>query len=141
MNTKRGITRDHLQHRRKLSVPSPQRPIHLPSTHPPYPLTMESFYRWYAEQGCSTPPRTPNVSKASEKAEATISSESDPDSYYSDYFDNKQPTTIETRSLAVPYISPNHLHTKHILNTPRLDERRSHCEQKRREWRENDLIP
>jgi hypothetical protein len=35
-NTKRGVTRDHLQHRRKLSVPSLQSPIH-----PPYPLTME----------------------------------------------------------------------------------------------------
>jgi hypothetical protein len=56
MNTKRGLTRDHLQHRRKLSVPSPQRPpvIHHPPTLPP-PLTMESFYRWYAEQGCPTP--------------------------------------------------------------------------------------
>jgi hypothetical protein len=31
---KRDITRDHLQHRRKLSVPSPQRLIHPPSTHP-----------------------------------------------------------------------------------------------------------
>jgi hypothetical protein len=47
MSTKRCITRDYLQHRIKLSVPSPQRLIH-----PPYPLTMESFYRWYAEQGC-----------------------------------------------------------------------------------------
>jgi hypothetical protein len=34
MNTKRGLTRDHLQHRIKLSVPSPQRLIHPPSTHP-----------------------------------------------------------------------------------------------------------
>jgi hypothetical protein len=34
INTKRGITRDHLRHRRKLSVPSPQRLIHPPSTHP-----------------------------------------------------------------------------------------------------------
>jgi hypothetical protein len=35
MNTKRGLTRDQLQHRRiKLSVPSPQRLIHPPSTHP-----------------------------------------------------------------------------------------------------------
>jgi hypothetical protein len=53
----------------------------------------------------------------------------------------KQPRTTGTRTLAVPYISTNHLHTKHILNTPRLDERRPHCEHKRREWRENDLIP
>jgi hypothetical protein len=55
--------------------------------HPPYPLTMESFYRWYAEQGCPTPNPdyswTSNVTKAREKAEATISSESDSDSYYS----------------------------------------------------------
>jgi hypothetical protein len=57
INTKRDIIRDHLQHRRSLSVPSPpQRPIHLPSTN------------------C--------VSKAREKAEATFSSESDSDSYY-----------------------------------------------------------
>jgi dipeptidase len=45
---------------------------------------------------------------------------------------HKQPRTIGTRTLvAVPYISTNHLHTKHIPNTPRLDERRSHCEHKR----------
>jgi hypothetical protein len=25
---------------------------HPPTIHPPYPLTMESFYRWYAVQGC-----------------------------------------------------------------------------------------
>jgi hypothetical protein len=55
---------------------------------------------------------------------------------------HKQPRTIgRTRTLAVHYISTNHLHTKHILNTPRLDEMRPHCEHKRREWRENDLIP
>ena len=54
----------------------------------------------------------------------------------------KQLRTTGTRTLAVvPYISTNHLHAKHILNTPRLDERRPHCEHKRREWRENDLIP
>jgi hypothetical protein len=54
---------------------------------------------------------------------------------------HKQPRTIESRTLAVPYISTDHLHTKHILNTPRLDEMRPHCEHKRREWQENDLIP
>jgi hypothetical protein len=54
----------------------------------------------------------------------------------------KQPRTTGTRTLAVPYISTNHLHTKHILNTPsRLNAKRPHCEHKRREWRENDLIP
>jgi hypothetical protein len=213
---------------------------------------MESFYRWYAEQGCSTPNPdyswTPNVSKAREKAEATISSESDSDSHYSIVqrhhiqhlptptwghplrrvstqlkhaikhqlgnvehealrkveaqhprhvnprrrvgkkkpldprprqtpkktkrneerrveskihkrphqrrkrfkhnrrtypgtdqrqvckTQRKQPRTIGTRTLAVHYISTNHLHTKHILNTPRLDEMRPHCEHKRREW-------
>jgi hypothetical protein len=31
---------------------------------------------------------------------------------------NKQPRTKGTRTLAVPYISTNHLHIKHILNTP-----------------------
>jgi hypothetical protein len=64
---------------------------HPPTIHPPYPLTMESFYRWYAEQGCPKPDPdyswTPNVSKAPEKAQATISSESDSDSHYSGRFD------------------------------------------------------
>ena len=54
---------------------------------------------------------------------------------------SKQPRTTGTKTLAVPYISTNHLHIKHIMNTPRLDERRPHREHKRREWRENDLIP
>jgi hypothetical protein len=77
---------------------------HSPTIHPPYPLTMESFYRWYAEQGCSTPNPdyswTPNVCKAREKAETTISSESDSDSHYSDRFD----------SAKAPYSTPPNTH-------------------------------
>jgi hypothetical protein len=250
--------------------------------HPPYPLTMESFYRWYAEQGCpkidddySYGPQS--VSKACEEAEVTLSSESDSDSYYSDCFeivsardptppnahrgtataqsvqsietcyntpvghfhveqeahrkikvqprryvnprrvgkkkpldprprqtptkvkryaqptqlrasdtprrneeerrvelnihkqplqrrksrrsrhrrtypgtDHRQvrktqpkqpPRTIGTRTLVVPYISTYHIHTKYLLNSPRLAEKKPHCEHKRREWRNNDLIP
>jgi hypothetical protein len=250
----------------KKAEPAQPTETHPLTIHPPYPLTMESFYRWYEEQGCPTPNPdyswTPTVSKAIEKTEATISYESDSDSYHSDYFDSakapdptptnahmgtpttqsvhsieecyktpvgyfhyvedeayrkvevqyprhvnqsrvrkkkpldprprqtptkakrneerrveskihkqphqrrkgrrfkhnrrtypgtdqrqvcktqhKQPKTIGTRTLAVPYISTNHPHTKHILNTPRLDERRPHCEHKHRERRENDLIP
>jgi predicted XRE-type DNA-binding protein len=76
-HTKRGTTRDHLQHRRKLSVPSPQRLLHSPSTHPTPSPTPNPDYSW-----------TPNVTKSREKAEATISSESASDSYYSDCFDS-----------------------------------------------------
>jgi hypothetical protein len=64
---------------------------------------MESFYRWYAEQGCPTPNPdyswTPNVTKAREKAEATISSESDSDFYYSDCLDSaKAPDPAPTNA-------------------------------------------
>jgi hypothetical protein len=54
---------------------------------------------------------------------------------------HKQPRTIGTRTLAVPYIISTHqTYTEHTY-TPRLDKMRPHCEHKRREWRENDLIP
>jgi hypothetical protein len=89
IHTKRGTTRDHPQHRRKLTQPTETHP---PTIHLPYPLTMESFYRWYAEQGFPTPNPdyswTPTVSKAREEAEVTLSSESDSDSYHSDRFDS-----------------------------------------------------
>jgi hypothetical protein len=59
----------------------------------PYPLTMESFYSWYAEQGCpkinddySYGPQP--VSKACEEAEVNFSSESDSHSRYLDCFDS-----------------------------------------------------
>jgi hypothetical protein len=84
---------------------------------------MESFYRWYEEQGCPTPNPdyswTPNVSKAREKAEAAISSESDSDSYFSDYLDSENvpdptptnahmgtPTTQSVHSIEACYKAP-----------------------------------
>ena len=53
----------------------------------------------------------------------------------------KLPRPIRTRTIAVPNTSPNHLYTKLLLHTPRLTEKRPHCVHKRRERRENDLIP
>jgi hypothetical protein len=92
---------------------------------------MESFYRWYAEQGCPTPNPdyswTPNVSKAREKAEATISSESDSDSHYSDRFDSAKapdptppnahmgtPTTQSVHLIEACYKTPvGHFHVEY----------------------------
>jgi hypothetical protein len=110
---------EHKKRHNQGSPPTPKKAeraypteTHPPTIHPPYPLTMETGM----EQGCSTPPWTPNVSKAREKAEATISSESDSDSYYSDYFDSANapdptptnahmgtPTTQSVHSIEVCY--------------------------------------
>jgi hypothetical protein len=58
MNTKRGLTRDHLQHRIKLNVPSPQRLIRPPSTHPP-PSPWRAFTAGMKNK--DVPPPTPTT--------------------------------------------------------------------------------
>jgi hypothetical protein len=101
---------EHKKRHNQGSPPTPKKAeraqpteTHPPTIHPPYPLTMESFYLWYAEHGCPTRNPdyswTPTVTKAREKAEATISSESDSDSYYSDCFDSaKAPDPTPTNA-------------------------------------------
>jgi hypothetical protein len=97
-----------------------------------HPLTMESFYRWYAEeQGCSTinPDYswTPTVSKTRKEAEVTLNSESDSDSNYSDFFDSAKTrdpthpnvhigkaTSQIVQSIEACYIAPvGHFHEEH----------------------------
>jgi hypothetical protein len=91
----------HKKKRTQGSLSTPKKAEHVQPTetqqstiHPPYPLTMESVYRWYSEQGRPTANPdfswTPTVPKAHEEAEATISSESDSDSHYSDCFESAE---------------------------------------------------
>jgi hypothetical protein len=93
---------NHKKKRTQGSPPTPKKKVkHTQHTethwqqstiHPPYHFTIESFYRWYAEQGCPTinPDYswTPIVPKAREETKVTLSSESDSDSSYSNDFDS-----------------------------------------------------